>query len=118
MQYISERILEELPKLNRLLRHWVLVAGGYVVLNLVAFGLLCLAFAEELASGSPLACGICAFISVFWGIRLVIQIFLFDAREYLRTRFLKVGYHSLTCVFAWHTLVHGFAATWPWFQTP
>ena len=26
---------EELPKLNPLLRHWVLTAGGYIVLKLV-----------------------------------------------------------------------------------
>lgn len=101
---------EELPRLSPLLRHWVIVAGGYIVLDLIAFGILSLVFSKELASGQPLARGLCAFISVFWGIRLLIQCFLFDAKPYLRTLFLKVGYHGLTIVFAWHTLVYGFAA--------
>jgi len=101
---------EELPKLSPLLRHWVIVAGGYIVLDLVAFGIISLLFSKELASGQPLARGVCAFISIFWGIRLLIQCFVFDAKPYLRTLFLKVGYHALTVVFAWHTLVYGFAA--------
>ncbi len=101
---------DELPKLSPLLRHWVIVAGGYIVLDLVAFGILSLAYSSELASGAPLARGLCAFISIFWGIRLVIQCFVFDAKPYLKTLFLKAGYHGLTAVFAWHTLVYGFAA--------
>jgi len=101
---------EELPKLSPLLRHWIIVAGGYIVLDLIAFGVISLMFSHELSSGQPLARGICAFISVFWGIRLLIQCFLFDAKPYLRTLFLRVGYHGLTAVFAWHTLVYGFAA--------
>ena len=111
------KFAEELPKLNRLLRHWVLVASGYIVLNLVAFGVLSLAFAEELASGSSLARGVCGFVSVFWGIRLVIQLLLFDAREYLRNWFLTIGYHGLTVVFAWHTAIYGYAAIWPWLKS-
>ncbi len=46
---------EELPKVTLLLRHWILVAGAYIVLNLIAFGLISLTLAGELASGSPLA---------------------------------------------------------------
>ena len=101
---------EELPKVNPLLRHWILTAGGYIVLNLIAFGILSLLFAKELASGQSLARGVCGFISVFWGIRLIIQLFVFDAKPYLRNWFLTIGYHALTIVFAWHTVVYGYAA--------
>ena len=101
---------EELPKLSPLLQHWILVAGGYIVLDLVAFGLLSLFFAKDLASGVPLARGLAGFICVFWAIRLVIQCFVFDAKPYLKNWFLRIGYHSLTAVFAWHTLVYGYAA--------
>jgi hypothetical protein len=79
-------------------------------LDLVAFGIISLAFSKELASGQPLSRGVCAFISIFWGIRLLIQCFVFDAKPYLRTLVLKIGYHALTVVFAWHTLVYAFAA--------
>lgn len=49
------RFKEDLPKLNPLLRHWVLVAGGYIVFNIVAFGLISLVFHEELAARSVMA---------------------------------------------------------------
>lgn len=104
---------EELPKVSPLLRHWILTAGGYIVLDLVAFGILSLLFAKELASGQPLARGVCGFIAVFWGIRLIIQLLVFDAKPYLRNWFLTIGYHALTMVFAWHTVVYGYAAVVP-----
>ncbi len=100
----------ELPKLSPMLRHWILTGGAYVVINLIAFGLISLFFAERLASGTPLARAFCAYVAVFWMIRLLIQFFLFDAKPYLRNWFLKVGYHGLTLVFTWHTLVFGYAA--------
>ena len=61
---------EELPKLSSLMRHWVLTAGGYIVLNILAFGIVSILLPSELASGDVLARAICGFIAVFWGIRL------------------------------------------------
>lgn len=104
------RFREELPRLNPLLRHWVLVAGGYIVFNITAFGVLSLMLSESLSSGTPLARAVCAYIAVFWLARLIIQLFLFDAGPYLRNRFLTTGYHGLTIVFTWHVAVYGWAA--------
>ena len=101
---------DELPKVAPLLKHWILVAGLYVVLNLFAFGIISLCYSNELASGEPLARAFCAFVSIFWGVRLVIQFFVFDAKPYLRNWFLTVGYHGLTVVFLWQTTVYGYAA--------
>lgn len=101
---------EELPKLNPMMQHWILVAGGYVVFNIVAFGMISLIFHKELASGSTMARVFCGFVSVFWLIRLVIQFFFFDAKPYLRNWFLTAGYHGLTVVFTTHTVVYGYAA--------
>src|SRR5690606_30744564 len=104
------RFQDELSRLSPLLRQWVLTAGGYIVLNLIAFGALSLALAGELASGAPLARAVCGYIAVFWLVRLALQLFVFDARDYLRTWFVKLGYHGLTVVFTYHVLVYGFAA--------
>jgi len=101
---------EELPKVAPLMRHWILVAGAYVVLNLIAFGVISLTLSKELASGSPLARAFCGYVAIFWGCRLVVQFFVFDAKPYLRNWFLTLGYHGLTLVFTWHTLVYGCAA--------
>ena len=101
---------EELPKVAPLMRHWILVAGAYVVLNLIAFGVISLTLSKELASGSPLARAFCGYVAIFWGCRLVVQFVVFDAKPYLRNWFLTLGYHGLTLVFTWHTLVYGYAA--------
>jgi len=101
---------EELPKLSPLVRHWVLTVGGYVVLNILAFGIVSILLPTQLASGDILARAVCGFISVFWGIRLVIQLFLFDAKPYLRNWFLRLGFHGLTVVFFYQTFVYGWAA--------
>ncbi|MCA9173908.1 MAG: hypothetical protein KDB14_05415 [Planctomycetales bacterium] len=103
---------EELPKLPPLLRHWILTAGGYIVLNLIAFGVITLLCAEELLSGSLLARCFCGYVAIFWLIRLFIEFFVFDARPYLRNRFLTLGYYGLTAVFTWHVIVFGTAALW------
>ena len=92
------------------MRHWILVAGAYVVLNLIAFGVISLTLSKELAAGSPLARTFCGYVAIFWSFRLVVQFFVFDAKPYLRNWFLTLGYHGLTLVFTWHTLDYGCAA--------
>src|SRR6185295_10408109 len=102
--------LAVLGKLHRQM-HWVY--GGYVVLAIVAFALLSIFNADELASGSRLARGVCAYISVFWGVRVALQ-GVFDVTEQLSTWWLKLGYHLLTVLFVGLTLVYGLAALWAW----
>lgn len=104
------RFKEDLPKLNPLLKHWVLVAGAYIVFNIVAFGVISLVWRAELAEQSVIARVFCGYVSLFWLIRLLIQLFLFDARPYLRNTLLKVGYHALTCVFVWQVVAYGWIA--------
>lgn len=107
------RFKEDLPKLNPLLRHWVLVAGGYIVFNIVSFGVISLVFHKELAAQSVMARVFCGYVSLFWAIRLVIQLFFFDAKPYLRNTILKMGYHGLTLVFVWQTAVYAWVAFGP-----
>jgi small basic protein len=78
----------------------------------VAFGLLGLLLPDELAAGTPLARCVCGFVSLFWGVRVSLQP-VFDAKLYLTAWWLKLGYHTLTVVFAALALVFGFAALSP-----
>ena len=57
--------------------YWVY--GGYVVLSIVAFATLSIFNSRELASGSGLARGFCAYVAVFWGIRVGLQA-VFDVK--------------------------------------
>ena len=102
-----------LDNLDGLLRHLIWVHGAFIVIVIIGFGLLSVLFPGDLANGSALARAVCFFIALFWGARLLVQFFLFDARPYLKTAFLKAGYHGLTVVFTYHAAVYLWAACRP-----
>ena len=97
----------ELSGLNRLVRQLYWTYGGYVVMAIIAFGVICLTCFEELASSSRLSRAISAYITLFWGVRLSLQA-VFDVREHLRTWWLRVGYHTLTLLFATFTTLFAY----------
>ncbi|HVT82781.1 MAG TPA: hypothetical protein VHM90_19240 [Phycisphaerae bacterium] len=103
----------QLRLLQPLCRHVVWTHGAFIVLVIVGFGSLSLGLASDLAAGTALARGICAFIGLFWLSRLVIQLFIFDARPFLTTRFLTLGYHGLTVVFIYLSCTYLAAALGP-----
>ncbi len=103
----------ELNKLPRLFAQLVWVHGGFIVLTIIGFGTLTLVSSGDLASGTNLARCVCAFVALFWGARLAVQFFYFVPHEYLQTALLKLGYHGLTVVFAYLTIVYGWSALAP-----
>lgn len=100
----------ELSKLDPLSRQLVWVHGAFIVLVIVAFGVLSVTHAAELANGTALARAVCAFIAIFWAARLGVQFLVFDAQPKLTTRFLRIGYRALTVVFAFLAVVFCVAA--------
>jgi hypothetical protein len=102
----------ELATLSRLHRQMYWIYGAYVVLAIASFGLICLFNADELASGSGLARGLCGYIAIFWGVRLALQ-WVLDAEAHLSTWWLRLGYRVLTILFASFTFLFGFAALRP-----
>jgi hypothetical protein len=104
---------DELRKLHPLSRHLVWTHGVFIVLVIVAFGVISVVSASELAGGSRLARCVSGFIAAFWLARLGIQLFLFDARPFLTTGWLKLGYHGLTVVFTYLGLVYAWSALLP-----
>lgn len=100
----------ELNKLSVLSRQLIWVHGGYIVLMIAAMGLLSLCEATSLADGSLLARSVCGFVAVFWFIRLMIQLTLFDGTPYLVNPILKFGYHGLTIAFTCLAVVYGWIA--------
>jgi hypothetical protein len=98
-----------LGKLDRLSRQLVWVHGAFIVLVIVGFGLISVSYPADLAAGSPLARGMCLFIAVFWGLRLLVQFFVFDAKPFLTTPLLRTGYRGLTVVFSYLVCVYSWA---------
>ena len=100
----------ELAKLMPFLRTLFWVYGAFIVLTILAFGVLSVLHFRELTGGEPLARSVCAFIAIFWGMRLVVALFVFDASEFLTTWYFKLGYHVLTATFIYQTIAYGYCA--------
>jgi uncharacterized membrane protein YhaH (DUF805 family) len=101
-----QREFQSLSKLHRQM-YWVY--GGYVVMSIVAFALISIFNSQELAAGDSLARAFCLYVALFWGVRLVLQGVL-DVKPHLVTWWLKAGYHSLTLLFLFFTLLYGWSA--------
>jgi hypothetical protein len=97
---------QTLASLTPLNRRLIWTHAGYLVGTIVCLGLLSVAAPQLLTNGSPLARIICGFVAVFWGVRLLLQFFVFDPRDYLTTWWLAAGYHTLTLVFLYNTVIY------------
>ncbi|MEZ6062090.1 MAG: hypothetical protein R3C19_17250 [Planctomycetaceae bacterium] len=95
----------QLAQLPRLLRQLFWVYGAYVVLAIVSLAAICVAAADELAAGGRLATCFCIYGAAFWGIRLSLQPVL-NAKPHLTNLALRIGYQSLTVVFATVTAMY------------
>lgn len=100
----------ELRNVSPLSRQLIWTHGVFIVLVIIAFGVLSVTNAAALGGGSMLARSVCGFIAVFWLARLVLQLFVFDAASHLTRPWLRAGYHGLTVLFAYFTGVYGYAA--------
>lgn len=99
-----------LQALTPFLRKLFWVYGAFIFFTILGFGLLTCTQAAALASGSPLARAVCAFIGAFWLARLMVQFFVFDPGPLLSTALMKFGYHLLTVAFLAFVLIFGAAA--------
>lgn len=110
---LTPRVLDwrgNLAALDPFLRRLFWVYGAFIVLVIVSFGLLTLFHADALAASAALPRAVCAIIAVFWLARLAVQFFVFDARAFLTTTFLRLGYHGLTVLFSALVFIYGCAA--------
>ena len=102
--------IRSLPKFIRQL-FWVYYS--FIGLCLVGFGLGTFIFAEELASGAPLARAICGFLAVFWTVRFIAGTFVFDLRPYLTSLWRRIGLSAANLVFTALPLIYAWAAFRP-----
>ena len=99
-----------LKPLSPFLRTLFWVYGIFIVLTIIGMGTLTLFNAHAMATGDTVARSLAAFIALFWGARLVVQLFIFDSRPYLTNIWLKLGDHTLTLAFIFFTVIYLFAA--------
>lgn len=101
---------DELALLQPLSRQLVWVHGVFIVLVIVGFAAVSLLNSAALTDGSMLSRSVCALIAVFWLLRLMMGLFVFDTRSVLTTAARKLGYALLNVVIVFHVAVYGYAA--------
>jgi hypothetical protein len=99
--------LAALPPFIRQL-YWVYYS--FIGFSLLSFGLITFTFAETLAAGSNLARAVCAFLAIFWTIRLFAATFVFDVRPYLTNKLWRLGYQATNIVFIYLPVIYLLAA--------
>jgi hypothetical protein len=110
---LTPRVLDwrkNLAVLHPFLRKLFWVYGVFIVMVIMAFATLTFCHADAMALREPVARSLCAFITIFWGARLIVQFAIFDARPFLTNWIYQTGYHALTVIFAFLVLVYGRAA--------
>src|SRR5260221_7298594 len=99
---------EELQALKPLTRGVFWTYSSYTFATNIWFGVMSIAAAGPLAAGGLLARLVTGFITLYWGMRIVVQFTLYDrsiAKERLLFRFAEIAYVML---FAALTLIFGY----------
>jgi hypothetical protein len=100
----------ELAGLHPFVRQLFWVYGVFIVFTIAALGTLTLMNLQALVEGDAVARSLAGFTSLFWALRLVVQVFVFDARPFLTNAWRWLGYQTLTGAFVYFTLLYGWIA--------
>ena len=92
------------------LRKLFWVYYSFIGLCLIGFGTISVTLAPQLTSGSPLARGFCAFLVLFWTLRLVVAFFVLDVGPFLINTPRRIGYHLLNITFIALPIIYLLAA--------
>jgi hypothetical protein len=104
------RLRAHLAGLPPFIRRLFWVYYVFIGFSLISFGVLSFAFAGTLASGGGFARAVCAFLALFWTIRLVAASFIFDVRPYLTNHWWRVGYQATNLAFIYLPVIYGIAS--------
>ncbi len=92
------RYRENLNRVAPLIRQIFVVHSIYLVLILIGFSGLCFLFASRLVGNDPLGRSLSGFLALFWLLRIVLQLFYYDADYRRQHRLADVAY-TLACCF-------------------
>lgn len=103
---------EELPRLSRFNQKLMWTYGLFIVLCIVSFGALTLIFHDQFMAREPLALGMACFIAVFWLLRVIVDGFYFNHRDWPEGPQFVAGHALLTSLFVVLVLIYG-SLLWP-----
>lgn len=90
---------EDLQSLRPFNRKLLWTYGGFIVLTILAFGVMTAAYHGELLAGAPLAIGFCGFVAAFWTARLVVDAAYFSHDDWPEGVEFVVGHALLNSLF-------------------
>ncbi len=91
------------------IRQLFFIYFSFIGLMLVGFGALTFLFAPAMASGEPVARGLCILLTAFWSLRLFAA-FVFDVRPYLTNWIYRFGYAAINLIFVYLVAIYALAA--------
>jgi hypothetical protein len=91
---------ENLAKVSPMVRQVFVVHSIYIVLVLLGFCGACFLFASKLVGHDPLGRSLSAFLTLFWLLRIALQLFYYDADFRRRHRLADVTYTVACCFLA------------------
>jgi hypothetical protein len=98
---------EDLAKLRRLTRQIFWTYAAYIWCTNLAFGLISAFAPQWLLDRTPLAGAVSAYITLYWGARLVIQFAYFDRTDAPKGLVFRIGEAALVSLFLVLTLTYG-----------
>lgn len=101
---------EEVAKLRPLTRNVVTTYAFYILGTNLAFGLLSTLRPEWLLNGSGLARAVAGFISLYWGVRLILQFTYYDRKDAPPGLAFRIAEGALATLFLFWTCVYGYVA--------
>jgi hypothetical protein len=72
------RYRENMAKVTPFVREVFIVQNVYIMATVATFGVICILFAPELTGQSALGRFLSGFLAIFWGGRIIIQLFFYD----------------------------------------
>ena len=100
---------QEILRLELLTRQVFSVHSFFIMLTIAWFAVLSLFYGEALLTPGPLATAVLAGLAIFWGSRLVIQFFVYDARLWRGKRMETAVHIVFSTMWAYFTFVYGAA---------
>jgi Membrane bound O-acyl transferase family len=103
----------DIPKLTRFNQKVFWVYGSYILLSIVSFAALTWRLHDAFLAGELAARWMAGFIAIFWTVRVLIDLFWYDHRDWPQGNALVAGHALATSLFCTLAVVYWFTALSP-----
>jgi alginate O-acetyltransferase complex protein AlgI len=104
---------DDIAKLTRFNQKIFWVYGFYILLCIVSFAVVTWRLHDQFLRGETAARWVAGFIATFWTIRVMVDLFWYDHRDWPRGNAMVTGHTLLTTLFCTLVTVYWFAALGP-----